>query len=294
MIIKEKGVKLMIEQETLEKVRSKIFEKTAPVLQTGFKDLDIVLSGTENSSLITIGSRPAMGKSSFMTTLMLNLLEQNKKCLLFSLRMSEEQILKRLIVQIGEVDALLLKEPAELVKSSKSTEKINVALDKLLKYDLTIVDNVLNINEIKETIEQNNPEFVFIDFLQLIDIPPKKPCSESFEKVMKDLKKIAKDNNCIIFVTSQLSRALESRCDKRPFLSDLRESGAIENISDIVMFIYRDEYYTSIEKEDYAYNKGRAEVIVAKNKYGTTATVSLLFRSSIMKFLEPINNDYTF
>ena len=192
------------------------------------------------------------------------------------------------------MDALLLKEPAELVKSSKSTEKINVALDKLLKYDLTIVDNVLNINEIKETIEQNNPEFVFIDFLQLIDIPPKKPRSESFEKVMKDLKKIAKDNNCIIFVTSQLSRALESRCDKRPFLSDLRESGAIENISDIVMFIYRDEYYTSIEKEDYAYNKGRAEVIVAKNKYGTTATVSLLFRSSIMKFLEPINNDYTF
>ena len=86
----------MIEQETLEKVRSKIFEKTPLVLQTGFKDLDIVLSGTENSSLITIGSRPAMGKSSFMTTLMLNLLEQNKKCLLFSLRMSEEQILKRL------------------------------------------------------------------------------------------------------------------------------------------------------------------------------------------------------
>lgn len=279
----------MIKKEVLEKLYEKIFEEKPPVLQTGFKDLDNMLSGVENSSLVTIGARPAMGKTCFMTNIMLNLLEQNKKCLFFSLEMSEEQLLKRLLCQIGEVDALLLKMPNEISKRKKNVEKIAKALNKISEYDLTIIDDVHNADEIKEQIEQVKPEFVFIDYLQLIDVPSKKPRSESFEKVMRDLKKIAKDNNCIIFMTSQLSRALESRCDKRPLLSDLRESGAIENISDVVMFIYRRDYYTNpdYDEEDYARVKGEAEIIVAKNKYGTTAIIRLLFRSSIMKFLEP-------
>lgn len=279
----------MIKKEVLEKLYEKIFEEKPPVLQTGFKDLDNMLSGVENSSLVTIGARPAMGKTCFMTNIMLNLLEQNKKCLFFSLEMSEEQLLKRLLCQIGEVDALLLKMPNEISKRKKNVEKIAKALNKISEYDLTIIDNAHNTDEIKEQIEQVKPEFVFIDYLQLIDVPAKKPRSESFEKVMRDLKKIAKDNNCIIFMTSQLSRAIESRCDKRPLLSDLRESGAIENISDVVMFIYRRDYYTNpdYDEEDYARVKGEAEIIVAKNKYGTTAIIRLLFRSSIMKFLEP-------
>jgi replicative DNA helicase len=259
------------------------------VLQTGFKDLDTILSGAENSSLITIGARPAMGKTSFATNIMLNLLEQNKKCLFFSLEMSEEQAIKRLLGQIGEVDSMLLRNLDGILRRKQSVEKIAEALNKISKYDLTIIDDVHNADGIKEQIEQIKPEFVFIDYLQLIDVPSKKPRSESFEKVMRDLKKIAKDNNCIIFMTSQLSRALESRCDKRPLLSDLRESGAIENISDVVMFIYRRDYYTNpdYDEEDYARVKGEAEIIVAKNKYGTTAIIRLLFRSSIMKFLEP-------
>lgn len=281
----------MIKKEVLEKVCEDIFEEKPPVLQTGFKDLDIILSGVENSSIITIGARPAMGKSSFATNIMLNLLEQNKKCLFFSLELSEEEIIKRLLSQIGEVDAHLLKMPNEISKREKNVEKIAEALNKLTEYDLTISDNSHSTDEIKEQIEQVKPEFVFIDYLQLIDVPPKKPRSESFEKVMRDLKKIAKDNNCIIFITSQLSRALESRMDKRPLLSDLRVSGAIENISDVVMFIYREDYYNSCCDEDYVMNKGTAEIIVAKNKYGTMATIRLLFRSSIMKFLEPESYD---
>jgi replicative DNA helicase len=234
-----------------------------------------------------------MGKTSFVTNIMLNLLEQNKKCLFFSLEMSEEQLIKRLLCQIGEVDAQLLIMPKnEIKKREKSIEKITLAIDKLSKYDLTIYDEHFNVEDIKERIEQVKPEFVFIDYLQLLDVPNKKPRSESYEKVMRNLKQIARDNNCIIFITSQLSRALESRCDKRPLLSDLRESGAIENISDIVMFIYRDDYYNSCSDEDYAINKGTAEIIVAKNKYGTMATIRLLFRSSIMKFLEPPQADF--
>ena len=279
----------MIKNEVLEKVYESIFEEKPPVLQTGFRDLDTILSGVENSSLITIGARPAMGKTSFATNIMLNLLEQNKKCLFFSLEMSEEQAIKRLLGQIGEVDSMLLRNPDGILRRKQSVEKIAEALNKISKYDLTIIDDVHNADEIKEQIEQIKPEFVFIDYLQLIDVPSKKPRSESFEKVMRDLKKIAKDNNCIIFMTSQLSRALESRCDKRPLLSDLRESGAIENISDVVMFIYREDYYTNpdYDEEDYARVKGEAEIIVAKNRGGCVDTIRLLFRSSIMKFLEP-------
>lgn len=279
----------MIKNEVLEKVYESIFEEKPPVLQTGFRDLDTILSGVENSSLITIGARPAMGKTSFATNIMLNLLEQNKKCLFFSLEMSEEQAIKRLLGQIGEVDSMLLRNLDGILRRKQSVEKIAEALNKISKYDLTIIDDVHNADEIKEQIEQIKPEFVFIDYLQLIDVPSKKPRSESFEKVMRDLKKIAKDNNCIIFMTSQLSRAIESRCDKRPLLSDLRESGAIENISDVVMFIYRRDYYTNpdYDEEDYARVKGEAEIIVAKNRGGCVDTIRLLFRSSIMKFLEP-------
>ena len=281
----------MIKKEVLEKLYENIFEEKPHVLQTGFKDLDTILSGAENSSLITIGARPAMGKSNFATSIMLNLLEQNKKCLFFSLELSEGLLIKRLLCQVGEVDYHLLQMPNEISKRAKSVEKITESLDKLSKYDLTIYDEHFNVEDIKERIEQHKPEFVFIDYLQLLDVPAKKPRSESYEKVMRDLKQIARDNNCIIFITSQLSRALESRCDKRPLLSDLRESGAIENISDVVMFIYRDDYYNSCSDEDYAINKGTAEIIVAKNKYGTMATIRLLFRSSIRKFLEPESYD---
>ena len=284
----------MIKKEVLEKVCENIFEEKPLVLQTGFRDLDTILSGVENSSLITIGARPAMGKTSFATNIMLNLLEQNKKCLFFSLEMSEEQAIKRLLGQIGEVDSMLLRNLDGILRRKQSVEKIAEALNKISKYDLTIIDDVHNADEIKEQIEQIKPEFVFIDYLQLIDVPSKKPRSESFEKVMRDLKKIAKDNNCIIFMTSQLSRAIESRCDKRPLLSDLRESGAIENISDVVMFIYREDYYTNpdYDEEDYARVKGEAEIIVAKNRGGCVGTIRLLFRASIMKFLNPLLNEF--
>ena len=125
-----------------------------------------------------------------------------------------------------------------------------------------------------------------------METPRKKQRSEAITNIMLDLKQIAKENNCIIFISSQLSRALESRCDKRPMLSDLRESGDIENISDVVLLIYRDEYYKAcVDDEDYALNKGKAEIIVAKNKMGATAIIELLFRSPIAKFLEPIQYD---
>lgn len=105
---------------------------------------------------------------------------------------------------------------------------------------------------------------------------------------MLKFKNIAKENNCIIYIVSQLSRTIEHRCDKQPLLFDLRESGDIENISDVVMLIYRDEYYKGYYDENNSYPKGEAEIIVAKNKTGFVGTVNLLFSSPFAKFLDPI------
>lgn len=261
------------------------------ILKTGFKDLDIILSNTENSSLITIGARPAMGKTSFMLCILHNLLKQNKKCLFLSLKMSTQQIIKRFITQMGEIDYCVLTHNEMSQKRKYYKDKITKVLDEIAGFDLTINGEQVSIEEIKEQIEFLKPEYVFIDYLQLINTSNRKNRSEELETVVKELKNIAQKNKCIIFIASQLSRALETRIDKRPLLSDLRGSRAIENISDIVIFIHREEYYHYINEEEYAYNKGKAEIIVAKNNCGLTAITNLLFRASIMKFLEPITCD---
>lgn len=274
----------MIDKEILEKTFKQITEEKTNMLITGFRDLDAVLSGVEKGVLITIGGRPAIGKTAFMTSILYNFLKQDKKCLLFSLEMSTSQYLKMLIAQISEIGLFSLNNPNVL--DDKNKEEIKTALDIISSCDLSIFDDTYKIEEILSRIETEKPEYVFIDYLQLIDIPRKKQRSEAIANIILDLKKIAKQNNCIVFINSQLSRALESRCDKRPILSDLKESGDIENISDVVMFIYRDEYYDAD-----ALNKGKAEIIIAKNKMGTVCTIELLFRSPIAKFLEPIHYD---
>lgn len=280
----------MIDKEILEKTFKQITEGNAEKLITGFNDLDSVLYGVEKGSLITIGGRPSIGKTAFMTSILYNFLKQDKKCLLFSLEMSISRYLKRLIAQVGEIELCSLNNNEFL--DDRKKEKIKTALDIISSFDLSIFDDTYKLDEIRNKIEAEKPEYVFIDYLQLLDTPRKKQRSEAITNIMLDLKQTAKENNCIIFINSQLSRALETRYDKRPMLSDLRESGDIENISDVVMFIYRDEYYKAyVDDEDYALNKGKAEIIIAKNKMGAVCTIELLFRSPIAKFLEPIHYD---
>ena len=280
----------MIDKEILDKTFKQITEENRNALATGFQDLDILLSGVEKGNLITIGARPAMGKTAFILSIMSNLLKQNKKCLLFSLEMSTSQIIKRLIAILGEIGLITMNHNKLLDDSQKS--KIEYILTAISYLNLTICDDIYTIEGIRNKIAEERPEYVFIDYLQLIETPRKKQRSEAITNIMLDLKQIAKENNCIIFISSQLSRALESRYDKHPMLSDLRESGDIENISDVVLLIYRDEYYKCYaDDEDYALNKGKAEIIVAKNKMGAIAIIELLFRSPIAKFLEPIHYD---
>ena len=161
----------MIDKEILEKRFKQITEEKTDMLNTAFRHLDAVLSGVEKGVLITIGGRPAIGKTAFMTSILYNFLKQDKKCLLFSLEMSTSQYLKRLIAQIGEIELFSLNNPNIL--DDKNKEEIKTVLDIISNFDLSIFDDTYKIEEILSRIETEKPEYVFIDYLQLIDIPHK-------------------------------------------------------------------------------------------------------------------------
>lgn len=283
-MFKKEGI--VVDRELLESVVEDLNNINKPYFKTGFIDLDELLSLRRKSALITVGARPAMGKTAFMYNIMENVAGQGKKCLLFSLEMSKTQVAGRLICQHSEVDFMKLRAG---VMSEKDWEKIAETLNFLTEIPISIDDTcAMNIEEIEEKIKDNKPEVVFIDYLQLISASKKKDRYNQIEDIMKNLKRISEENEIIIFISSPLSRAVENRMDKRPMLSDLRDSGSIENISDIVMFLYRSDYYSHGEDDESAlYSRGCAEIIVAKNKFGPVGTIMLKFIPSITKFKNP-------
>ena len=168
----------------------------------------------------------------------------------------------------------------------KDWEKLSDAMNNLLMWDLKLDDNSgIKTEEIETAIKEQQPDVVFIDYLQLMDGKRKQDRCTQIEEIIKDLKRIAKENGVVIVIASQLSRAVENRCDKRPLLSDLRDSGSIENLSDVVIFLYRDEYY-NFRENDELHPKGETEVIIAKNKFGACGYIYLTFKSNIPKFYQ--------
>lgn len=278
-----KGEKFMLDEKLLADVWEDLENQNKTFFETGFEDLDCVLGIQEKKgAVITIGARPAMGKTTFMLSIMENILLKNKKCIYFSLEMSKEQLVKRFLFQRAEVSFLKFKLN-NLV--AKDWQKLAQAMENLSKWDLKIDDNSgIKTEEIESAIKELQPDVVFIDYFQLMEGSRKKDRFVQIEDIMKNLKRIAKENGVVIIIASQLSRAVENRYDKRPLLSDLRESGAIENISDVVIFLYRDEYYNSREEYDEFRPKGETEVIVAKNKFGACGAIHLTFKSNIPKF----------
>lgn len=281
----------MLDEKLLQDVWDDLENQNKTLFETGFEDLDSVLGIQEKKgALITIGARPAMGKTTFMLSILENLLLKNKKCLYFSLEMSKEQLVKRVLFQMAEVSFVKSKLNNFV---AKDWEKLADAMNNLSKWDLCVDDSLAaDTKEIELAIKELNPDVVFIDYLQLLEGKRKQDRFTQIEEIMKNLKRIAKEYGIVIFIASQLSRAPESRCDKRPLLSDLRESGAIENISDVVIFLYRPEYYNFMEDDDELRKKGEAEVIVAKNKFGTCGIIHTTFRASIPKFYPDLRSKY--
>lgn len=274
----------MLDKKLLQDVWEDLENQNKRFFKTGFEDLDCILGIQEQKgALITIGARPAMGKTTFMLSIMENILLKNKRCLYFSLEMSKEQVITRLLFQIAEISFIKSKINA---MNEKDWEKLSAAMNNLLMWDLKIDDNsILKTEEIETAIKEQQPDVVFIDYLQLMDGKRKQDRCTQIEEIIKDLKRIAKENGVVIVIASQLSRAVENRCDKRPMLSDLRDSGSIENLSDVVIFLYRDEYYNFREDDD-IHPKGETEVIIAKNKFGACGYIYLTFKSNIPKFYQ--------
>lgn len=254
-------------------------------LETGFRDLDAKTAGLQKSDLILIAARPAMGKTAFVLNIAEYVaLHSNSTIALFSLEMSKEQLVKRMLAMNSMVDSQKIRtgdlEDGDWDKLVGSVRKIgnsNLVIDDTSG----ITASELRSKCRKLKIEQGL-DLVIIDYLQLMTGAGKRKSDsrqQEISDISRSLKVMARELNVPVIALSQLSRAVESRPDKRPMLSDLRESGAIEQDADIVMFIYRDEYYNPDSEK-----KGVAEVIVAKQRSGPTGPVELAWLSQYTKF----------
>ena len=245
-----------------------------PGLSTGLRDLDMKINGLNKSDLLLVAARPAMGKSAFALNLGLNVAKKYKKTVaIFNLEMSREQLAMRLLATESFVDG---KKMATGKLTEEEWSKLCMASASLSQTDIRIDDNpsvtVAEINAKCRRLE--NLGLVIIDYLQLMSGSGYGKGGENrvtvVGEISRALKIMAKELNVPVICLSQLSRAVESRPDKRPIMSDLRESGAIEQDADEVLFLYRDEYYTENTEE-----KGVAECIVSKNRHGETGTVKM-------------------
>lgn len=254
-------------------------------LETGFRDLDAKTAGLQKSDLILIAARPAMGKTAFVLNIAEYVaLHSNSTIALFSLEMSKEQLVKRMLAMNSMVDSQKIRtgdleddDWDKLVGSVRKIGNSNLVIDDTSG----ITASELRSKCRKLKIEQGL-DLVIIDYLQLMTGAGKRKSDsrqQEISDISRSLKVMARELNVPVIALSQLSRAVESRPDKRPMLSDLRESGAIEQDADIVMFIYRDEYYNPDSEK-----KGVAEVIVAKQRSGPTGLVELAWLSQYTKF----------
>lgn len=254
-------------------------------LETGFRDLDAKTAGLQKSDLILIAARPAMGKTAFVLNIAEYVaLHSNSTIALFSLEMSKEQLVKRMLAMNSMVDSQKIRT-GDL--EDDDWDKLVGSVRKIGNSNLVIDDTSgITASELRSKCRKLKMEqgldLVIIDYLQLMTGAGKRKSDsrqQEISDISRSLKVMARELNVPVIALSQLSRAVESRPDKRPMLSDLRESGAIEQDADIVMFIYRDEYYNPDSEK-----KGVAEVIVAKQRSGPTGPVELAWLSQYTKF----------
>ena len=272
--------------ESYEQIEHRFNNKDELVgVTTGFYDLNALTSGLQKSDLIILAARPSMGKTAFALNLAQNVALKGKKAVaIFSLEMPKQQLTKRMLCSEAEVDTQRITSGNI---QPKDWEKLVDAMTRLSDAKIYIDDTSgVTATDVKAKcrrlmMEEKELGLIIIDYLQLMEGGGNtNDRNQQISQISRALKGLARELDVPIIALSQLSRGVEQRNDKRPMLSDLRDSGAIEQDADIVMFIYRDEYYN----RDDVNNKGKAEVIIAKHRNGPVGTVELLFQSSITKF----------
>lgn len=253
-------------------------------LPTGFADLDYKTAGLQPSDLILIAARPSVGKTAFALNIAQYVSVRKKRpTAIFSLEMSKEQLVNRLLCCEAMVDAQRLRT-GDL--RDEDWSKIVEAMEPLSNAELYIDDTPsISIAELRAKCRrlklEKGLDLIVIDYLQLMSGSGRNESrQQEISEISRSLKALAREMNAPIIALSQLSRACETRADHRPMLSDLRESGAIEQDADVVAFLYRDEYYHPDTEQ-----KGQAEVIIAKQRNGPTGTVNLMYLGQYTKFV---------
>ena len=266
---------------------------------TGFGTFDLLFKGFKKDRLTIIAGRPAMGKTSFTLAIAANnALHFKKSVAFFSLEMGNEDLVTRLTASIARVSVSKVTRPD--TATLEEDQRIREAMAAIKQAPLFIDDTAgLTLIELKakcrKLVREQQVELIIIDYLQLMDGSPQRGQNREQEisKISRFLKKLTKELAVPIIALSQLSRAVELRAgDKRPLLSDLRESGSIEQDADAVIFLYRAEYYKITEDEAGNSTKGVAEVMVTKNRFGSIGTARLGFIKEYTRFENLAPEDY--
>jgi replicative DNA helicase len=255
-------------------------------ITTGFKDLDTMTSGLQRSDLVIVAGRPSMGKTSFAMNLVENSIlndPEPKPVLVFSLEMPSDSLVIRMLSSIGKVDQTKMRN-GKLTDSDwpKLTAAVQKLKDKPLYIDDTVGLSPMEMRSRARRIVKEHGQLgmIMVDYLQLMQI---RGTSDNrtgeISEISRSLKLMAREFECPVIALSQLNRGLEQRPNKRPVMSDLRESGAIEQDADVIMFVYRDEVYN--EDTD---DKGKAEIIIAKQRNGPIGTCNLSFMGQFTRF----------
>lgn len=270
---------------TLDKI-TKLYENKAGLtgLPTGFRDLDRMTSGLQPSDLILVAARPSMGKTAFTLNIAQNVgVRQHKTVAFFSLEMSQEQLVQRLLCQIAHIDSQKLRTGQ--LNSDEEWTRLTDACDKLYESPIYIDDTPgISVAEMRSKARrlksEHSLDLIIVDYLQLMQGRNAESRQQEISEISRSLKALARELKVPLIALSQLSRSVESRQDKRPMLSDLRESGALEQDADIVSFLYREDYY---DKE--TENQHITEVILAKHRNGPVGSVKLYFKNEFTLFL---------
>lgn len=270
-------------------LKEKSLKPTLPGLSSGFYELDSLTQGFQKSDLIIVAGRPSMGKTAFSLTMGLNIIKTSKlPILFFSLEMSKEQIMYRLLAMETNINQMRLRS-GKLYRNDWI--KLNKVIKIISKLPFFVDDTPdLSIQDIRSKIktiifEQTQIGLIVIDYLQLMQNSKFKIENrvQELSQITRSLKNIAREFDVPIIALSQLSRNVENRIDKKPILSDLRESGSIEQDADLVLMLYRNKYYNS--KVDIEQTPNLTDLIVAKQRNGPTGTVKLKFDERRTKFL---------
>lgn len=253
-------------------------------ISSGFTDLDKLTAGFQRNDLIIVAARPSVGKTAFALNVAQNAATSGENVAIFSLEMGADQLVMRMLCAEGNIDAQIMRTGA---LEAEDWRKLTMAMGSLSNAGIYIDDSSgIRVNEIRSRCrrlkQEHGLDMVIIDYMQLIQGSgkPGENRQQEVSEISRSLKGLARELKIPVIALSQLSRGVEQRQDKRPMMSDLRESGSIEQDADIVSFLYREDYY---DKE--TENQNMIEIIIAKQRNGPTGTVTLAFAKEFNKFV---------